>query len=80
MRTNLYHNHAESKYVRFSCNRISSLKNLRCSPCRDISVLQCYGVRSANNRTELEIRQTSVAVVIDENAGLAATVIGEVRK
>jgi len=69
--TNLYHNHAESKYVRFSCGCISSLENLWRGPRRSISVLLCHGVHSASNRGEFEIRQTSVTVVIDENAGLA---------
>ena len=75
MRTNLYHNHAESKHVRFSCDRLGSLQNLWCSPYRSIFVLLCYGVRSKDNRSKFEIRQTSVAIVIDENAGLVAMVI-----
>ena len=71
MRTNLYHNHAECKYVRFRCDRIGSLQNLWRGPCCSISGLLRYGVRSPNDRSKLEIRQTSVTVVIDENAGLA---------
>ena len=77
MRTNLYYNHAESKYIRFSCDRIGSLQNLWRGPRHSISVLLPYGVRSTNNRSKLEIRQTSVTVVIDENAGLVTMVIGE---
>ena len=37
VRTNLYHNHAKSKYVCFSCIFIASLKNLRCGPPHSIS-------------------------------------------
>ena len=76
MRTNLYHNHAECKYVRFSCDCISSLQNLWRGPCCSISGLLRYGVRSADNRSKLEIRQTSVTIVIDKSVGLVARVIG----
>ena len=71
MKTNLHHNHAERKYIRFPCDRIRSLKNLRCDQRRSISSPLRYGVHSADNRDELKIGQTSVAVVIDENGGLA---------
>ena len=79
MRTNLYYNHAESKYIHFSCDRTGSLQNLRCNPCCSVSILLRYGAHSANNRGKLEIRQTSVVIVIDENAGLVARVIGEIK-
>ena len=71
MRTDLYHNHAERKCIHFLCDLIGSLKNLWRGPCCNISVLLRYGVRCANNQSKLKIRQTSVTVVIDENAGLA---------
>jgi len=77
MRTNLYHNHAESKYVRFSCDRLCSLQNLWRGPRRSIFVLLRYRTRSAGNRSNLETRQTSVTALIDENAGLVARVTGE---
>ena len=78
--TNLYHNHAERKYVRFPCDRIGSLQNLWRGPCRSRSVFLCYGVHSASNREKIETRQTSVAVVIDEDVGLVARVIGEAKR
>ena len=77
MRTNLYHNHAESKYVHFSCDLLGSLQNLWRGPRRSILVLLRYGTRAAGNRGNLETRQTSVTALIDENAGLVARVIGE---
>ena len=71
MWTNLYYNHSESKHVRFKCDCIHSLENLGHSPCHSVFIgLRC-GVHSANDRSELEISQTSVVVVIDENVGLA---------
>ena len=66
-RTNLYHDHAECKYIRFLSDRISSLVNLWRGPRRSVFIgLRC-GVHSTNDRSELEIRQTSMTVVIDEN-------------
>ena len=71
MWTNLYDNHTESEHVRFPCDCVGSLESLRRDPSRSISVhLRCRA-HSANNRGKLEVRQTSVAVVIDENAELA---------
>ena len=77
MRTNLYHDHAERKYIQLSCDRIGSLKDLWRGPCHSISVLPHSGVRSAKNRGKLEIRQTSVTIVINENARLVTRVIDE---
>ena len=70
--TNLYHDHAKRKYVRFLCALISSLQNLRRSPCRSISVCLRYRRRaySANDRRKLKTRQTSMAVVVNEDVGL----------
>ena len=75
--TNLYHNHAESKYISSSCDFINSFENLWRDPCPDISVPQSCGARPMNNRRKLEIRQTGVTVVIDEDAALVASVIDE---
>ena len=71
MRTNLYHDHAESKHVRFTCDCIGTPEDLWRGPRRSISIHLCRRVHSVNNRGELEIRQTSVAAMIDENAELA---------
>ena len=71
MKTNLYHNHAECKYVRFPCDRINSFGNLWRSPRRSVLIGLHRRVDSANDRSELKIRQTSVTVMIDENVGLA---------
>ena len=65
MRTNLYHNHAESKHVRFLCDRIGALQNLWRGPRRSVPAFLYYRARSTNNRGKLEICQTSVAAVID---------------
>ena len=66
-RTNLYHDHAECKYIRFPSDRISSLVNLWRGPRRSVFIgLRCR-VHSTKDRSELEIRQTSMTVVIDEN-------------
>ena len=70
-KTNLYHNHAECKYVRFPCDRIDSFGNLWRSPHRSVLIGLHRRVDSANDRSELKIRQTSVTVMIDENVGLA---------
>ena len=70
MMTNLYHNHSESKYVRFPCDHIGTLQDLWRGPCRSISVLLCCEVRSQSNRGKLKPRQTSMAAAIDKNAGL----------
>ena len=69
--TNLYHNHAESKHVRLACDRIGSFENLWRGPCRSVFTGLRYGIHSMNHRSGLEIRQTSVAVAIDENIGLS---------
>ena len=64
--TDLYYDHADSEHVRFSCDRTSSLENLWCGPCR-----LHRSIYSANGRGKFKIRQTSVAIVIDKNIGLA---------
>ena len=69
--TNLYYNHAESKHVGLPCNFIRSRENLRRGTCRNVSIGLGCGVYSTNDRSEPEIRQTSVAVVIDESIELA---------
>ena len=71
METNLDHNHAESKCIRFTRDYTNSLENFWRGPCRGIFIdLRC-GIHFTNDRSELEIRQTSVAIMINENVGLA---------
>ena len=50
---------------------IRSLENLWCSPCCSVFIDVRCGAHSTNDRSELEIRQTSVAVVINENIRLS---------
>ena len=69
--TNLYYNHSKSKHVCFSCDCIHSLNDLWCSPYHSAFVGPCFRVHSTNGRSELGIRQTSMAIVIDEDIGLA---------
>ena len=69
MRTNLYHNHTECKHIRFLCDRTGFLENLWRGMIGAFIGLR-RGGGSANDRGELEIHQTSVTVVIDENIGL----------
>jgi len=69
--TNLYYNHPKSKHVRFTRDCICSSDNLRRGPCRSVFISLRCEVHSTNDQSELEIRQTSVAVVTDENIGLA---------
>jgi len=38
MRTDLHHDHAESEYVCFACDRTDSLEDLWCGPRRQMSV------------------------------------------
>ena len=69
--TNLHYDHSKSKHVRFPCDFVHSLDNLWRGPGSGVFSGLCYGARSTNDRSELEICQTSVAAVIDENIGLA---------
>jgi len=69
--TNLHYNHSKSKHVRFPRNCIRSPNNLWRGPGNSVFIGLPCGVRSTNDRSELEIHQTSVTVVIDENIGLA---------
>jgi len=69
--TNLYHNHPKSKHICLPCDCIGSPDNLWHGPCRSEFIdLRCEA-HSTNDRSELKIRQTSVAAVINENIGLA---------
>ena len=68
--TNLHYDHPKSKYIRFPCDRIGSFENLWRGPRRGVFICLCYRVHFADYRRELEIRQTSVAVMTDENIGL----------
>ena len=52
------------------CDFISPLENLWRGQRHSIYVLLHYVVRSANNRSKPETRQTSVTLVIDEDAEL----------
>ena len=71
MKTDLYYNNSECKDVRFLRDRTTSLENFWRSPCGHVSIFPSRGVHSTNNRRKLEIGQTGVAVVTDENSGLA---------
>ena len=71
-RTNLYHDHAKCKHIRFPCEYcIGSLENFWRSPRHGVFTGLCCQVHSASDRSELEIRQTSMTTAIDENIGLA---------
>ena len=72
MRTDLYHNHAKSENVPFPRDFIASLKDLWCGPRSRISLRLCYKNRiySANDCGEPKIRQTGMAIAINENVGL----------
>ena len=73
MKTNLDDDRAKSEHVRFLRDFISSHEYLWCSPPRSIPLWLGYknGAYSVNDRGEPEIRQTSVAAVVDKNIGLA---------
>ena len=69
--TNLYYNHSKIKHVRFPCSCVHSLENLWRVPSSGIFISLGCGVHCTIDRSELEIRQTSVAIAVDENIGLA---------
>ena len=72
-RTNLHHDHTKSENVCCWCGFISFLENLRRGPRLSISLYLRYEnrVHPTNNRGKPEIRQTGLAVVVNENVGLA---------
>ena len=71
MRTDLYHDYSERKDIRFPHDRTASLENFWRSPCGGVPVFPWCRTHSANNRGRVEVGQTSMAVVTDENSGLA---------
>jgi len=74
-RTDLYHNHAKGECICFSRDRIGPLDDLWCGPPCGISLrLSCMdGADSVGDRGKSKIRQTSVAVVVNENVWLAGS-------
>ena len=70
MRTNPYHDHSEREDVRFPRDRTTSPEYFWRRPSGDVSVFVFCRIHSANDRRKLEIGQTSMAVVTDENSRL----------
>ena len=71
MGTDLYYDYSERKDVRFPRDRTASLQNFWRQPCGGVPIFPCCRAHSANNRSRVEVGQTSMAVVTNENSGLA---------